>query len=499
MQSIYFYDIELFVEDICRRWTSDPKTGKRYECAEFQKELRQLCKEPVDLLAVIARDHAKTTSVSKILTLWFLLYEIEPSILFIMSKGLGEETVGDIRRELETNPLIRLIYGQLVPVESRKASRREKWRQRELQLLNNTELKAITKGEPIRGRRPTKVVVDDPQENKDVKNPAIADEFNNWIWTAVYPVLSTGGSMVVLGTIIANICFVNVLKQEALARSFRVVEYPAVLNCKPDDIKDAPDNKVIFPKGARALWPQKWTLEKLAGRYAKIGRRPFMQEYLNVPFVLNSSPVFSAKYSFKVLPVIKRDASGVVYFRAIDKTKRHYIGVDIANGRVGGDFSAFTCRDEDFKLVAQFKGWIAQHLFAKLTADFCTNFEQFLIIPENNIGLAYINALKDYPAAFNAIYKTRTFDKVTQKETEILGWNTNSKTKPIMINTLDKIMRAGEWQVSEELKSEILYYYYDEKGGMNALAPYHDDILIADALTTQGCKKGVPDIDIMFI
>ena len=52
------------------------------------------------------------------------------------------------------------------------------------------ELKTITKNEPVRGRRPTLVLVDDPEENKDVKNPAVAQEFYNWVFTSVYPTIS---------------------------------------------------------------------------------------------------------------------------------------------------------------------------------------------------------------------------------------------------------------------------------------------------------------------
>lgn len=198
MQSIYYYDREAFILDLLERWQKDKKTGETYEAAPFHSEIREAASGKEDVLCVVSRDQGKTTSVCKMNNAYALVNGLEPSILLIMSKGLGEEVIGDIRKELETNTKIKAVYGNLVPIEQANI-KQEKWRQRELQLLNGTEIKAITKGEPIRGRRPTKIIIDDPQENKDVKNPRLTNEFYDWVFDSVYPALSDNGSMVVLG------------------------------------------------------------------------------------------------------------------------------------------------------------------------------------------------------------------------------------------------------------------------------------------------------------
>lgn len=485
LQSVYFYDVELFAHDLCERWTRDQVTGESIPSAPFHREMWTQGKLKEDCLYIVARDHAKTTAKSKIQTLHELVYSIEKSVLLISSKGLGEAVVGDIRKELESNQALRWIYGSLIPIDNRSDSKSEKWRQRELQLLNGTHLKTLTKGEPVRGLRPTKIRVDDPQEKKDVKNPLIANEFWHWFWTSVYPTLDDTGSVDVLATIISANCFANQLKQEAKERSFKVIEYPAILNFNEKEFTGTP------------LWPKKWSMEALKKRFYKIGRREFLQEYQNQPFIVNGSPVFDTENRYKVLKPL-REFKGFVLFRELFELKEEkvvplydaFIGIDIANGGVNGDYSTVSVRNDQFELLAQYRGHIAQDRLAHLVNELIPYFTDVFIVPENNIGLAFINECKNFDW-FRQIYRQQKFDQITQKQSDVVGFNTNAKTKILIISELEKQFRVGDFEVSEEEKEEIDHYYYDEKGGMNAIAPYHDDLIIADALCIQGIKQGI--------
>lgn len=497
---MYYYDRELFIFDLLERWQKDKKTGQVYESAPFHYEIREVAAGGEDALCIISRDHAKTTSICKMLCLYLLVHGLEQSILLIMTKGLGEDVVGDMRKELETNSKIRAVYGNLVPIDTNN-TKQEKWRQRELQLLNGTEIKAITKGEPIRGRRPTKVIIDDPQENKDVKNPRIASEFYDWVFDSVYPALPDSGSMIVLGTIISKNCFVNMLKQESVERDFKVIEYPALLDFDPKtDIEYVTDKagltRIKFKKG-KPIWKDRWPIHKLERRCQKIGLKRFKQEYLNIPYSQNSSPVFDEAYPYKTIKSLSQDKNNVQWYRELKKKRSYYLGIDIANGRVGGDYSTIIVRDIECRLIAQYRGWCAQHILARITNDIVTKMSDFFIVPENNIGTAFLNACKDYDWMHN-IYKKIELDKITEKRSEFLGWNTNGKTKLLMIDYMDEIMSEGTYEVSRELKEEIENYYFDEKGAMNAIAPYHDDLVIADALSLQAIKHGTrsPEISI---
>lgn len=492
LQSVYFYDIERFAHDVCERWTRDQQTGEEVPSAPFHREMWEREKTKEDTLYIVSRDHAKTTAVSKIQTLHDLLYQTEKSILLVMSKGLGESVIGDIRKELQTNEKLRWIYGSLVPIDNRKDAKSEKWRQRELNLLNGTTLKTLTKGEPVRGLRPTKIRLDDPQEKKDVKNPIIANEFWNWVWTSVYPTLEDSGSMSVLATLISANCFANQLKQEAKDRNFRVIEYPAILNFNEKEFTGSP------------LWPEKWSLEALKKQYHKIGRREFLQEYQSQPFIANGSPVFDENYQYRIVEPIM-ELHGFKIFRPLTETVLDeekgeektvplyyaFIGIDIANGALSGDYSTIKIRNEKYELLAEYKGHIAQDRLAHLVNAIVPYFKEVFIVPENNIGLAFLNECRNFDW-YLKIYRQQKYDQITQKQSEVLGFNTNIKTKIMIISDLDKLFREGDFEVSQEEKGEIDHYYYDERGGMNAIAPYHDDLIIADALCVQGVKMGVP-------
>ena len=500
-RSLAFWSIEWFALHVTSRWTKSKLNKVRFPIPEFHRELWRVTLEGEDMVIICPRNFAKSTVVSKILSLWLLVFELEPSILLISNKGLGEDIIGDIRRELEENKLIRYLWGQLVPVENKHDNKIEKWRQSQLQLLNGCEIKTLSKGQSIRGQRPTLILVDDPEENKDVKNPVKANEFSNWVFTSLYNALDEGGRMIVLGTIIGGNCFINRLKAESQERNFRVIEYPALLNFDETKIRLGELNGkpyYFFDSGiGQPLWPFRWSIEKLERMYNKIRHDAFMQEYMHVPLILNGSPVFDKKYTFKVLSPISEIErfeifKSLTYQDEQGKEKKYnaYIGLDLADGGVDGDYNVIVIRNDKMELLAQLRIKIAQDILVEMLDKLIPYFDDVFIVPENNHGLVFINCAKQKDWFFK-IYRKRTFDKITAKESEEIGFNTNVKTKPYIINELDQVLRLGNFEVSQVSKDEIQHYYYDEKGSANAIYPWHDDTVIAEAMCIQAVKHGV--------
>lgn len=472
IRSRCYHDIRYFAHEITKRWTSDKATGKRFPSPPFHQQLWDIAREGLDFLCIVPRNFAKTTAVSKILVLWKLLFGVEVSIMLIMTKGLGEEVVGDIRKELETNPLIKLIWGDIVPISNKDEKVNEKWRQRQLQLLNGTELKTITKGESVRGNRPTWILLDDPQENKDVKNPALADEFWNWIYTSVYPSLNIGGSMGVLGTMISNNCFVSQLKQDADRKRVNVVEFPAIINFEPKEFK------------GESLWPERWPMAALKAAFDR-GEEEFMQEYMNKPLILNGSPVF-AKSLLNILinqPVVEvYELTNFFVKRTSLKDKAVFIGVDLASGNQDGDYTVITGRLKDKSLAFQFRSRVTEDRAAQVTDMLVKLCHDVFIIPEKNnaCGASYLFACKQYTWRYK-IYKTKRYDAVSLVERDEYGFHTSVGTKPIIIDNIRSVMEEANFKVSSIEHEELEYYYYDETG-TNALPPHHDDTIISDAL-----------------
>lgn len=520
-RSLCFWDIEYFATRITPRWTAGKKSGVRYPVPPFHKELWSVCMEGDDVVVVVPRGFSKTSAVTKVLSLWFLLFQLEPSILVVSSQGLGEVIIGEIRKELEENKLIRFIWGQLVPVENKHTSKLEKWRQKELQLLNGTEIKTASKGQAIRGQRPTLIIIDDPEENKDVKNPIIAAEYFNWVFTTLHNALDESGRMLVLGTIISANCFINTLKQQAKERSFRVLEYPAILNFDETKIRKGQlngDSHYFFDEGIGIpLFPGKWSIPKLEIKYNKIGHKAFMQEFMHIPLILNGSPVFDENYTYTIMKPIDtikgfdifRPLTWETFNEAGEKILdaegnpvlgRHValVGIDFADGGADGDYSVITIRNEKFELLAQYRGKIAQDILAKMLDEILVYFDDAFIVPENNKGLVFINEAKQYEW-FTKIYRQVVMDQVTNKQSEKVGFNTNAKTKPLIINEFDQLLRLGGWEVSSVEYEEILHYYHDEKGAMNAMSPWHDDTVISDALCVQAVNHGVIGTPLTFL
>lgn len=479
IRSWCYHDINYFAHNITVRWTSDKANGTRFPSPPFHQELWDIARTGQDFLCIVPRNFAKTTAVSKILVTWKLLFAVDVSIMLIMTKGLGEEVVGDIRRELETNELMKLVWGDLVPISNKEEKVNERWRQRQLQLLNGTELKTITKGESVRGNRPTWILLDDPQENKDVRNPVIADEFWNWIYTAVYPSLNIGGSMGVLGTVISNNCFVNKLKQEAAKKNVNVVTFPAIINFNEKDFTGS------------SLWPERWPMEELKKQYLRLGKEEFMQEYMNEPMILNGSPVFNKEIidSLRVTDPIRVEEE--VKYWVSEKYLENtfvFIGMDMAFGSTHGDYTTIKGRDKNFNLLFEYRGHITQERLAGFLNVIVKKCKDVYILPEQNNALAFFVSAKAY-SWYYKIYRRQTVDKVTLKPRDEFGWNTNARTKPIIVEGLIAQAKLGSYQVSREQKEEMQYFYYDETYA-NALAPYHDDLVIGDALCIQAILRG---------
>lgn len=275
-----FYDIWWFSDYHFTHWKQGPDGF--IETPHFHHEIWDLLtdEEMHDINVIIARWHGKTTALL-IYMIWRILYWPWWSIVYVASKNLWEKWLWKIRRELETNKKIRYIFGNIVPTNSddTKDKRLNKWRQKELEFLNWSYIETVTRGQPIRGARPKEIIMDDPQDNKDVKNPAMAREFLEWAFTSLYNVLLPWGRMVALGTIVWNLCFVKQLRDE---KKWPTIEYQAC---------DENFENILWPK----LWTKKALMERRDWKIMKdpktwkeirkkgIGTAYFNQEFRNIP------------------------------------------------------------------------------------------------------------------------------------------------------------------------------------------------------------------------
>lgn len=238
----------------------------------------------------------------------------------------------------------------------------------------------------------------------------------------------------------------------------------------------------------------------------------FHQEYPSTPeeaFIASGRPKFNQqslkKYREKQeKPIMKgyleikdkqlkfiEDSSGYINIWKMPQPNKFYvIGADVSEGLATGDYSCAVVLDEDFDLVASWYGHIDPDLFGDELVKLGMFYnEAYLGIESNNHGLTTIKSVlrKEY---WN-IYYQKSYDKIDEKITKKIGWNTNRRTKPIMINTLAEYIREMWLGIKwDTLISECFTYIIEEDGSTNAQAGAHDDTVMATAIALQLLLEG---------
>lgn len=513
-----YYDFEFFFDYFFEHLKINPDTGAITESASFHPEL--FAEMNIGwLLAIIARGHAKTTR-GWVRWIWKVCYfkEVkETEFLLWTSDNLVKTIIAKIRTEFEENKRLRDIYGTLVPIEEeRKENKLKTYTQKKIDFLNGCKIQGISKFASVRGMRPDEIWVDDPQENKEVENEAIAKKFLNHLKTSLIPTLKPGGSMNITGTNLGKYCLVNLLAEDP-TNNFRLIEYKAIPDLKIgyEDVYvdgEIRGKRPIIEEGT-PIWEARYSIKDLEILLQNMGEEEFLQEFQNVPMILNMRPVFGKNLLFKI-----KKPTGIIddwVFYVPLKNGRPaprsncLIGIDPDGSQAGdgstGDNSSVHVYSRSGELIAERHGRIDQALLAGEINNLFTMGIRGLIIPERNIGLALIKALQNFPLLKNSIYMQINADKTGKRELgRTLGFHTNQTTRGKMIGetrfflryTSEKLkgleveayeaLSPIELEVSEATVDEINHFYVNDKQKAEALPGHHDDRVLSLMLTLQG-------------
>lgn len=216
-------------------------------------------------LAIVSRDHGKTSLCTVSETLWRLLTgRSKFAIIGSEVKNRAKQLARLPRLELEANARIAQDFG-----EQRTLGQ---WEEEDFVLRNGAVVRALGRGSAWRGHiyranRPDWVVIDDLESRKNVRNPKMVLERINWLRAEVFPAVKMdGGQLLIAGN--------KFSKRSAIARlaenkegeyRFKVFEAGAEL-----------------PDGSPA-WPEKFTLENLKKMRAFMGPTNYGAEMLNRP------------------------------------------------------------------------------------------------------------------------------------------------------------------------------------------------------------------------
>jgi hypothetical protein len=167
-----------------------------------------------------------------------------------------------------------------------------------------------------------------------------------------------------------------------------------------------------------------------------------------------------------------------------DPAETYYIGADTAMGGGKGDYSVAQILDSKKRQVAIWRSnFYNPDYFAEMLSHLGRFYNDAFIIPENNAhGILTCSRLaKDF--AYPNLYMVTEVNKLTDRENTQIGFTTNVKTKPLIIDQLRASVRDGELELNDKTTiREMLAYIVTETGQLEAEPGCHDDCVMALAL-----------------
>lgn len=283
----------------------------------------------------------------------------------------------------------------------------------------------------------------------------------------------------------------------------------------------------------RASWPRKIYWRRLKKKEFRTDPKKFYQEYPSTPeeaFLASGRPVFDvpmlqemeriAVDAQKTHPYMCGDIKKVVdpetgmerikfieirrvgnndptplrVWWDVDRSRKYVIGVDVSEGieveassGKEADFSVITVFDVlARKVVARWRGYADPDQLGEIVFNIGTHYNTALVGVEiNNHGIATAAKLRNM--FYRNLYMRETAeDEQFQVRTTKFGWQTNKKTKPIMISELQRSIREGDIiDLDIVFIREAMSYIRKDNGAMEAQQGQHDDVVMSTAIALQ--------------
>jgi len=248
---------------------------------------------------------------------------------------------------------------------------------------------------------------------------------------------------------------------------------------------------------------RRWAIENKCGGDIDIFKREYPISDVEA-FVVSGRPVFNAKKLNTIFNHCKEpkkqgylieggweeNPKGFIkIWEEPEENARYIIGADVAEGLANGDFSsAMVYELNTLEQVAEWHGHIDPDLFGSELIRLGKYYnEAWIGVEVNNHGLATVNKLK---MEYTNVYQRKTFDRNTDTWIQKPGWETNVKTKPLMIDDFTAALREDLVVInSKELIQECMTYVKDDKGKCNAQEGCFDDRVVSAMIGFQVYKE----------
>lgn len=236
-------------------------------CGRIERALLPGCR----LAGALPREHAKTTWGTTIVTCKEICDEDsrKDNILIIgANEQESESKLLNVRFELEENPALLEDYGEQIKPKMMRSGTTAKLARSQMILNNGFQLSARPfmaklRGAIFRASRYKLVILDDPENDRDVQITRRIHEGRDWVNSVLINSMdSNEGSIIWLGTILGA----GALLPWAMAKpGWDNIKYEALL------------------ADGEPLWPERWPKKKLAKRRHEIGEPAWQKEFMNNP------------------------------------------------------------------------------------------------------------------------------------------------------------------------------------------------------------------------
>jgi hypothetical protein len=338
-----------------------------------------------------------------------------------------------------------------------------------LELANGSSIKAIpTSDDAGRSEALSLLIVDEA---------AFVRDFDT-LWTGLYPTLSTGGRAIILSTPngVGGQYYKLFTDAEAGLNEFKAIRL----------------NWDVHPERDQA-WFDKET--------RNLTQREIAQEYL-CDFAA-SGETFLGDSDIEWLrnlvrsPVEKTGFDRNVWIWEYPKQGHNYtISADVSRGD-GKDYSTFhICDSTDGEVVSEYKGKISPDRFGDMLVEFAKKYNDALLCPENN-SFGYSTLVRIRDLGYKKVYSPKSRSVflggyVPEAEADSLGFNTNSKTRPLILNKLEETLRNKRLKIYSSRFYEELKTFVWNDNKVQAMKGENDDLVMSLAI---GCWLYDSDTD----
>lgn len=293
------------------------------------EHLPQVLQQPSSVHLAIAapRGEAKSTLVSQLFTLYCLVAQKKRYALIVMdSIDQAYPMLEAIKVELEFNQRLRVDFPEI-------AGQGRVWQAATIVTKANQKVQVAGSGKKLRGLRhgayrPDLVVLDDIENDEQVRSPEQRDKLHDWLKKTVLPLGAAGDKLdvVYIGTILH---YDSVLNRTLSSKAWKTAKFKALIR-QPDDmslwdkwedfylnegeaVADAfyVQHKSAMDKGAVVSWAARPILTLMKIR-ARDGHATFDSEYQNDPLSSDDAMFANALTYWTELP------GELVYFGALD-------------------------------------------------------------------------------------------------------------------------------------------------------------------------------------